>query len=114
MDAMELFFNYLDLEKSKLIKILDSYFDRNGIAIDECIAFAFAEEYEEYEEGYFGKEGLKIVIQEPIVDKEKEEVYSLIEFWEGINEYYNQNKKYYLEDKEIIEKKLKEVKEIIK
>ena len=111
MNAIEMFFYYLDLERDKLISIIDSCLNKVGIAIDECIAYAFAEEYDVYEEGYFGKEGLKIVIQEPVVDQEKEEIYSLKTFFCFINNYYKENLAYYNEkDRKIIEYKLKEIK----
>ena len=108
MNAIELFFHYLSFNKMKLIEIINSYITRNGIAINDCIAYAYAEEYEEYEEGYFGKYGLKIVIQEPIVNKEKEEIYEIEEFLQYIIKYYKNNYECYSdEEKEIIEAKLK-------
>lgn len=114
MNAIELLFYYLDMEQSKLIDIIESYYTRNGIAIDECIAYAFAEEYEEYEEDYFGKDGIKIVIQEPVVDEEKEEVYSLKDFFIAVDKYYQKNFSFYKgKNLQIIENKLAEIKKIL-
>ena len=114
MNAIELLFYYLDMEQSKLIDIIESYYTRNGIAIDECIAYAFAEEYEEYEEDYFGKDGIKIVIQEPVVDEEKEEVYSLKDFFIAVDKYYQKNFSFYKgKNLQIIENNLAEIKKIL-
>lgn len=111
MNAIELLFYYLDMEQSKLIDIIESYYTRNGIAIDECIAYAFAEEYEE---DYFGKDGIKIVIQEPVVDEEKEEVYSLKNFFIAVDKYYQKNFSFYKgKNLQIIENKLAEIKKIL-
>lgn len=112
MNAIELFFYYLDMKRNKLIDIIESYFTRNGIAIDECISYAFAEEFEKLEEGYFGENGIVIVIQEPVADKEKEEVYSLKEFFSAVDQYYQDNLDYYQnENIEIMKSELEKIKD---
>lgn len=111
MSAIQLFFFYLNADRRKLIDIIDSCSSKIGVAIDTCVVCAFAEEYEEYEEGYFGNSGLKIVLLEPLMDEEKEVVYSIEEFWGYIIQYYEENLMYYSEkEKWIIERKLENFK----
>ncbi|MCL2322269.1 MAG: hypothetical protein FWC47_09220 [Oscillospiraceae bacterium] len=114
LNAMELFFFYLDSSDKNLINLINGCLKKEGIAVNDCVAYAFANEYEDYDYdgGYFGSEGVKFVIQEPIATHEKCEVYTLEEFYNYLVEYTNE----YLKHKKCsnsdeILKKLVEIKE---
>lgn len=109
--VIELYFTYLDIDRRKLIDIIDSCITKKGVAIDQCIVYAFAEEYMEYDEGYFGDSGLKISMLEPLMDEDREEVYSIEEFLSYVFKYYNKNIMYYSSsDRKLIESKLDYIK----
>ncbi len=66
MNAIEMFFLYLESEE--FLPLLMSYAERNGYSISEIIVSAFAEEYDKWEEGYFGDYGIKFEIEPPAAD----------------------------------------------
>jgi hypothetical protein len=69
LNAMELYFLYL--EENKFIDALTDFAKNKGYPISEFICCGFPEEYESWEEGYFGKSGVKFEVEPPAVDDEK-------------------------------------------
>lgn len=91
LNAMELYFLYL--EENKFIDALKDFTKKKGYPVSEFICCGFPEEYESWEEGYFGNTGVKFEIEPPAVDEEK---YLVVTKEEFVNFVSNLAKNYLL------------------
>lgn len=89
LTAMELYFLYLD--EDKFVKALVNFSNSIEYGVLEFISCAFPSEYELWEEGYFGDQGVKFEVEPPAVDETKYEIVSntqFINFLDMLSEQY--------------------------
>lgn len=90
LTAMELYFLYLDEDKL-FVNALEDFSNSIGYGISEFISCAFPSEYESWEEGYFGDNGVKFEVEPPAVDEIKYEIVTntdFIDFLDNLTDQY--------------------------
>lgn len=88
LNAVEAYFLYL--EEEKFITALKGFRDNIGYSISEFVICAFASEYDSWEEGYFGEEGVKFEVEPPAVDDHKLDIITFNELYQYLDDMVNQ------------------------
>ncbi len=95
---------------SKFLRILESYANGEGYGT-EYARFVFADYYEEWEEDYFGKEGIAYYIDRPAVEEDEEIILDYSTFFRYLKEDCARYLEKYPQDKSEVEAHLERIKE---
>ncbi|KHD36197.1 hypothetical protein NL50_10520 [Clostridium acetobutylicum] len=77
---------YGHIGENNLLKALSNYSDLRGFGIED-IWCCFANEYEEWEEGYFGESGVAYYFDYPSVEKDCTIILNYEQFYKYLVEY---------------------------
>lgn len=94
----------------KFLRILRSYAKGEGYGT-EYARFVFADYYEEWEEDYFGKEGIAYYIDRPAVEEDEEIILDYSTFYSYLREECDSYLKNYPQDIPEVEEHLERIKE---
>ncbi|KAA0566536.1 hypothetical protein F0342_00315 [Bacillus sp. CH30_1T] len=101
---------YHHMGDGKFLRILRSYANGEGYGT-EYARFVFADYYEEWEEDYFGKEGIAYYIDRPAVEEDQEIILDYPAFFKYLREDCVRYLKDYPQDKSEVEEQLERIKE---
>ncbi|MCM3029647.1 ribonuclease toxin immunity protein CdiI [Niallia taxi] len=76
---------YIHMGDAKFLRTLRAYSEGQGYG-DEYARFVFANYYEEWEEDYFGEEGIAYYIDNPVVDEDAEVILDYQTFYQFLLE----------------------------
>ncbi|KON88007.1 hypothetical protein AF332_15045 [Sporosarcina globispora] len=100
---------YHHMGEGKFLRILSSYANGEGYGT-EYARFVFADYYEEWEEDYFGQEGIAYYIDRPAVEEDEEIILDYPTFYSYLKEDCVSYLKDYPQDKSEVEEQLKRIK----
>ncbi|MCY9163931.1 ribonuclease toxin immunity protein CdiI [Bacillus atrophaeus] len=107
-DLINYFFQVMGDER--FLRILEKFSNGEGYGI-ENVRCVFADDYEEWEEDYFGNEGIAFYFDYPAVEEDEEVILDYENFYQYLNEIVGQYLERHPENKSEVEKYMGTIKE---
>ncbi|WP_406589695.1 ribonuclease toxin immunity protein CdiI [Bacillus atrophaeus] len=107
-DLINYFFQIMGDER--FLRILEKFSNGEGYGI-ENVWCVFADDYEEWEEDYFGDEGIAFYFDYPAVEEDEEVILDYENFYKYLNEIVGQYLERHPENKPEVEIYMKRIKD---